>query len=573
MNNFDERTRQLFRKLAQAQEEFNVQLLRNVASGRLPTIAELFRRMTAGLTSDPDRVRALQEHYYREQLALWLRCFGPEHTDTPDAGALDPRFRSPEWRSLPWFDYLRQSYGLSSRWLADLVEIAQVDAHTHRRLRFYARQLIDAMAPSNYAATNPEAIKLAIQTRGESVTRGLRNFIADSEKGRISMTDESAFEVGRNLAVTPGAVIYQNQLMQVLQYRPLTETVRQIPLVIIPPCINKYYILDLQPENSFVRFALSQGQTVFIVSWRNITPALAQTSWDDYLEDGVIRAIDVARAVCAVPKVNTLGFCVGGTLLACALAILRRKRRRPAASLTLLASMLDFSDPGDISAYVDADYVSQVEREFRNGGIFPGSHLARAFASLRANDLVWQYVVDNYLKGRTPSAFDLLYWNSDSANLAGPMYAYYLRHMYLENALPRADALTMCGAPVDLAKIDLPSYVLATEHDHIVPWFAAYSSAHLLGKNVAFVLGASGHIAGVINPVAKNRRSFRTGPMTPSPQDWIESSREHPGSWWNHWASWIKARSGSEIPARTVLGNRTYADIEPAPGSYVRDRF
>jgi len=573
MSDFDENTQQVFRKLAQVQEEFNAQLLRNLGSGRLPAFAELFRHVAAGLASDPERVRALQGHYYQEQLALWLRCFGPEPIDGPDADAPDRRFSSPEWRSLPWFDYLRQSYGLSSRWLADLVETAQVDATTHCRLRFYARQLIDAMAPSNYAATNPEAIKLALQTQGESITRGLKNLIDDSDKGRISMTDESAFEVGCNLAITSGAVVYQNELMQVLQYRPLTETVRQLPLVIVPPCINKYYILDLQPENSFVRYALSKGQTVFIVSWRNIPTPLGQTGWDDYLEHGVIRAIEVARAICAVPKVNTLGFCVGGTLLACALAVLRRKHRRPAASLTLLASMLDFSDSGDISAYVDADYVNQVEQDFRNGGIFPGSQLARAFASLRANDLIWKYVIDNYLKGHTPNAFDLLYWNSDSANLPGPMYAYYLRHMYLENSLRRADALTMCGVPVDLARIDLPTYVLATAQDHIVPWVAAYSSACLLGQNVAFVRGASGHIAGVINPASEDRRSFRTGPMTPSAQSWIESSVEHPGSWWKHWASWIKARSGSEVPARTVLGSRKHFEIEPAPGSYVRERF
>ena len=558
--------------LSRAQEAVRADLLLGLGGARPPRVAELFAEMAAGLSANPDAVQRLQSRYAEEQLALWSRFFGAAPVERTDPVEKDRRFRAPEWRTLPWFDFLRSSYALSARCLQDLVEITKVDESTRRKLRFHARQLIDAMAPSNCAATNPEAIKLAIETQGSSIARGLENLRADAERGRISMTDESAFEVGRNLATTPGAVVYQNELMQLIQYRPLADAAHRLPLVIVPPCINKYYILDLQPENSFVRHALGQGLTVFMISWRNISPALGQTTWDDYLEEGVMRAIDVARSICAVPKVNALGFCVGGTLLAAAAAVLHRKRRHAIASLTLLATMLDFADVGEISVYVDDDYVAKIEEQFAAGGVFPGGQLAQAFASLRANDLVWQYVVNNYLKGRTPPAFDLLYWNSDSANLAGRMYAHYLRHMYHDNALRIPDRLTMCGVPVDLGRIALPTYVLATVEDHIVPWKTAYASAQLLGADVEFVLAASGHIAGVINPASKDRRSFRTGPGAPGPQEWLAPSVEHAGSWWKHWTPWIKSRSGAMRSALATLGNREHVELQPAPGSYVRER-
>ena len=566
-------TQRALDELARAQDKLRADVLLGLGGAKPPRIAELFGELAAGLAANPHAVRELQGRYAEEHLALCSHFFGAgEAAATASPPDADRRFSAPEWRSLPWFDYLRRTYSLSARWMEALVDIAKVGEDTRRRLRFHARQLIDAMAPSNYAATNPEAIKLAFETQGESIARGMRNLSADAERGRISMTDESAFEVGRNLAVTPGGVVHQNELMQLIQYRPLTASVHEAPLVIVPPCINKYYVLDLQPENSFVRYAAQQGLTVFMISWRNIPALLGRTSWDDYLKDGVIRAIDVARAICAAPKVNALGFCVGGTLLACAAAVLRRKRRRPIASLSLLATMLDFSDPGDISVYVDDAYVARIEQEFSAGGVFPGGRLAQAFASLRANDLVWQYVVNNYLKGRTPPAFDLLYWNSDSANLAGRMYAYYLRNMYLDNALRIPDRLTMCGVPVDLGRIDLPTYVLATVEDHIVPWQTAFAGAQLLGGPVEFVLAASGHIAGVINPAIKDRRSFRSGRAAPTPQQWLESSVQHAGSWWKHWTPWIKAHSGQQRAARAALGNSSYRELEPAPGTYVRER-
>lgn len=573
----DDRTREAFAALTRAQQRLLADLLQQGASARMPA-GELIKSVIAGALADSSGFEALQQAHYREQFELWMRHFGgggAAATDSaqPTAATRDRRFAAREWADLPWFAWLRDAYLCSSRWLERFVDTAKVDEPTRRKLRFFTRQYLDAMAPSNWAASNPEALRLAFATRGASLARGLENLQADLAKGRISMTDESAFTVGRNLAVTPGAVVFQNDLVQVIQYAPTTPTVHAVPLVVVPPCINRFYVLDLQPHNSFVRHAVEQGLTVFMISWRNIGPALGRTSWDAYLQQGVIQAIDVARAVTGAPKTHALGFCVGGTMLASALAVLRRKRRRPAATLTLLATLLDFADPGEIGVFVDEPYVRQVEADFRDGGVFPGSRLASTFASLRANDLVWNYVVHNYLKGRTPEPFDLLHWNSDSANLAGTMYAYYVRNMYLENALREPDRLRMCGVPVDLARIGLPTYVLATREDHIVPWTSAYAGARLLGPNVEFVLGASGHIAGVVNPAAANRRSYRSGPPPgPSHEAWLEASREHAGSWWNHWTHWIVRQSGPRIAAPVRLGSAVHRPIEPAPGSYVREQ-
>jgi polyhydroxyalkanoate synthase len=385
------------------------------------------------------------------------------------------------------------------------------------------------------------------------------------------MTDSTAFEVGRNLAITPGAVVFENDFMQLIQYRAQTETVHERPLVMVPPCINKYYILDLQPENSFVRYAVGEGHTVFMVSWRNMPDSMGAATWDDYLGEGVMKALEVARAICGSGKVNALGFCVGGTLLGCALAVLRAKNDERTASLTLLAAMLDFEDTGELSVFVDEAYVLKRELDFAEGGLLPGRELALTFASLRANELIWQYVVNNYLKGKTPDPFDLLYWNSDSTNLPGVMYAYYVRNMYLENNLRIPGKLSMCGVPVDLRKIDMPAYVLATREDHIVPWKTAYASARLLAAKPKFVLGASGHIAGVVNPAARNRRSYWLGgKLGKNPERWLKSAKMQPGSWWTHWSAWLEAHGGGRVPARTVLGNGQYAVIEPAPGRYVK---
>ena len=413
----------------------------------------------------------LQQRYYQRHLELWtsiaaradpageVAAAPPAPVAVPAPG--DRRFQSPEWQQLPFFDYLKQSYLINSRWLAEVVEAVQLDAPAKHKLRFFTRQLVEAAAPANFPTLNPDVLKLAAETCGESLLHGLENLNEDRRKGRISTNDESAFEIGRNIAVTPGAVVYENELMQVIQYRPSTDSVHTRPLVMVPPCINKYYILDLQPENSFVRYAVAQGHTVFMVSWRNVSADMGRITWDQYLEQGVIRALEVARKICGVGQVNVLGFCVGGTLLAAALAVLRAKRRNLAASVTYLTTMLDFSDAGDIAVFIDDAYVSRRETDLAQGGLLRGSELALTFSSLRPNELIWNYVVSNYLKGRKPQAFDLLYWNSDSTNLPGAMFVYYVRNTYLENNLRVPGKLTNCGVKVDLSKIRLPTFVLA----------------------------------------------------------------------------------------------------------------
>ncbi|MBI2296520.1 MAG: class I poly(R)-hydroxyalkanoic acid synthase [Betaproteobacteria bacterium] len=540
-------------------------------------VAEIVRSLTAGLAQNRGHWLEIQNRYYRMQLELWASYALPRR-DAPPQPVIEPdpadrRFRAPEWREEPYFEYLAQSYLLAARWLKEVVDSAKLEPHTKKKLDFFARQFIDAMSPANFAWSNPEALKVAADTEGESVARGLRNLAADLGKGMISMTDESAFEVGRNLAISPGAVIHENDFMQLIQYRPATETVFERPLVMVPPCINKYYILDLQPENSFVRFAVERGHTVFMVSWRNMPQEMGRATWDDYLDHGVISALTVAAEVCRVEQVNALGFCVGGTLLGSALAVLRAKGANPAASLTLLAGMLDFSDTGELGVFVDEPYVRKREQDFAEGGVLHGRELALTFASLRANDLIWHYVVNNYLKGRTPEAFDLLYWNGDSTNLPGTMYAYYVRNMYLENNLRVPGKLTLCGVPVDLGRLDMPAYVLATREDHIVPWKTAYAGTRLLEGRIDFVLAASGHIAGIVNPASKNRRNYWLNPaQEEDPQRWLAGAASHQGSWWTHWSAWLAPFGGSRVASRGVLGSGRYRDIEPAPGRYVKEK-
>jgi len=573
----------LYESLDLASRKFVEDVLGSLSAGQRLEAAEVFKSLAASLAQDGERWAALQQSYYQRHLELWTSIAAraeasPAATATPPAPVAVPdpgdrRFQSPEWRELPFFDYLKQAYLINSRWLAEVVEAVQLDAPTKHKLRFFTRQLVDAAAPANFPATNPDVLKLASETNGDSLLHGLENLNEDRRKGHISTTDESAFEVGRNIAVTPGAVIYKNELMQLIQYRPTTDSVHERPLVMVPPCINKYYILDLQPENSLVRYTVAQGHTVFMVSWRNVSADMGRISWDQYLEQGVIKAIEVAREICGVRRLNVLGFCVGGTLLAAALAVLRAKRRNLAASVTYLTTMLDFSDAGDIAVYIDEAYVSQREQDFAQGGVLHGKQLALMFSSLRPNDLIWNYVVNNYLKGRKPAAFDLLYWNSDSTNLPGAMFVYYVRNTYLENKLRVPGELTNCGVKVDLSKIKLPTFVLASREDHIVPWKSAYQTTQLVGGNIEFVLAASGHIAGIVNPPSKKRRHYWLNPVLPSnPDEWLAGAREHPGSWWSRWSGWLAGHGGASIAARTELGNARYPATEPAPGGYVKQR-
>jgi polyhydroxyalkanoate synthase len=537
-----------------------------------------FARSLQSVGVDSAKFAALQAHCLQLHAALWQSTLtrGAGRDDTPvvlpDRG--DRRFSSAEWQRNPWFDYLRQSYLINSRFLSDWIEALEAEPRTRERLLFIARQISDAMSPSNFAATNPEALKLALDTKGESLTQGIRQLIEDVHKGRISTTDESVFEVGKNLGITEGAVVFENELIQLIQYKPVTPTVFERPLVMIPPCINKYYILDLQPQNSLVRHALEEGHPVFMVSWRNITEELGHLTWDDYIEKGVLKALEVSRAICAAEKVNALGFCVGGTMLGAALAVMGQKGEKGVESATFLASMLDFSDTGDIGLFIDEASVALREAAIGKSGVMSGRDLALVFSALRANDLVWSYVVNNYLKGKSPEAFDLLYWNADSTNLPGPMYCWYVRNTYLENRLREPGKTVVLGVPVDLGKITVPAYVLATREDHIVSWRTAYRTTQLLAGDMRFVLGASGHIAGIVNPASKNKRShWIGGKLAADPEEWLASAKEEPGSWWRDWSSWLEGFGGGRVKARTRLGSTKFKPIEPAPGRYVKHRI
>lgn len=518
---------------------------------------------------------AVQQNYLQQMGLLWasmsMRPLGGDGQDKP-AAKPDRRFAAPEWQESPFHDFLRQSYLLNARYVYDLIDSASVDDKTRGRLRFFARQILDAMSPSNYLATNPQSVQRAIATGGESLAKGVKNLIEDLGKGRISMTDAQAFEVGGNLAVTPGAVVFENELIQVIQYQPTTKKVGTRPLLLIPPAINKFYVLDLQPENSFARYAVEQGNTVFMLSWRNVKPEQGHLTWDDYVELGIIRAIEVAQAITGADKVNALGFCVGGTLLGCAAAVMAARGEDKLASATFLTTMLDFSDAGEIALLIDGTSLAMREQTIGRGGIMPGRELDFVFSTLRGNDLIWPYVVGNYLEGRQPDAFDILYWNADSTNLPGPMYCWYVRNCYVENNLRVSGKTTQCGVPVDLAKIDVPTFVLASREDHIVPWRTAYRTTELVSGESRFVLAASGHIAGVINPASRNKRNYWTdGEIAQAPDRWLQTAREVPGSWWPEWRSWLRGHAGREVKARTKLGNADFREIEPAPGRYVKE--
>jgi polyhydroxyalkanoate synthase len=562
----------LAQRLREAQEKFSQGFGEGASQQVMSGFAEAYRAWLEAVSAKPQTMLDLQGRYMQEQMKLWMSSMQPSvNGDATPSG--DKRFSAPEWDSLPVFRYFRDSYLLTSKMMMEAVEGAGLDPETQQRMRFFMRQYLDAAAPSNYLMTNPEALKAAMESRGETLQEGMKNLLADMEKGRISMTDEAAFEVGRNVGTTKGAVVFENDLIQIIQYDPLTKQVHQRPLVMVPPCINKFYIMDLQPENSLVRYALEEGHTVFMVSWRNAKAPLDKLTWDDYIEDGIITALEETRRISGADKVNALGFCVGGTLLAAGVAVLEKKERKLVSSMTLLTTLLDFSDVGDIGVFLDKTFVDKREKQLEKGGIVPGNELASSFASLRANDLIWPYVVNNYLRGKTPPAFDLLYWNADSTNLPGPMYAYYIRNTYLENKLAKPDALTMCGVPVSLKRIKAPAFVFSAREDHIVPWKSGYGSARLLGGPVTFALGASGHIAGTINPAGKGKRSFWTNDkIGADAEQWFAKAKEVPGSWWPTWMRWLKPHAGKLVSARSKLGGPKGKAIEPAPGRYAKER-
>jgi len=536
----------------------------------------------------PTQLASIQERYLKDFTELWreMGAGAMVPNGSPQAGQAgaasqrlsDRRFASDAWRNNAAYRYTAAFYLLTARAMTELADAVEADPKVRQRIRFAVSQWVDAMSPANFLATNPDAQQRLIESGGESLRNGVRNMLEDLGRGKISQTDETAFEVGRNVAVTEGAVVYENEYFQLLQFKPLTDKVYARPLLLVPPCINKYYILDLQPESSLVRHAVEQGHTVFLVSWRNPDASMAERTWDDYIEHAAIRAIEVARDISGLDKINVLGFCVGGTIISTALAVLAARGERPAASLTLLTTLLDFADTGILDVFVDESHVQLREATLGGAsgapcGLLRGVELANTFSFLRPNDLVWNYVVDNYLKGNTPVPFDLLFWNGDATNLPGPWYCWYLRHTYLQDELKVPGKLTVCNAPVDLGAIDVPTYIYGSREDHIVPWSAAYASTALLKNKLRFVLGASGHIAGVINPPAKKKRSHWTSDTLPvSAHEWLAGAEEHPGSWWPDWMAWLGKQAGQKRAAPDTYGNAHYKAIEPAPGRYVKQR-
>lgn len=518
---------------------------------------------------DPEKLQSIQQQYVAEATELWRQGFAAR----PEG---DKRFASDAWGGNPLAAFSAAVYLLNGRTMLSLAEAVEADEKTKARLRFAVEQWMAASSPSNSLALNAEAQKKAIETQGESIAKGIENLLHDIKQGHLSMTDESAFEVGRNVATTEGAVVFENELFQLLEYKPLTAKVYERPFLLVPPCINKFYILDLQPENSLIRYANEQGHRVFVVSWRNPDESLANATWDDYIENAAIKAIHTVQEISGSKQINALGFCVGGTILSTALAVLAARGEKPAASVTLLTTFLDFSDTGILDIFVDEPMVQYREMQLGKGGLLPGGDLASTFSFLRPNDLVWNYVVGNYLKGETPPPFDLLYWNSDATNLPGPFYTWYLRNTYHENKLAKPNALTVCGQKVDLGRIDIPAYIYGSREDHIVPIGGAYASTQLLPGKKRFVMGASGHIAGVINPPAKKKRSHwirEDGKFPKTQAEWLAGATEHPGSWWTDWAQWLKGHAGKQVPAPKAYGNgKAYKAIEPAPGRYVKAR-
>lgn len=527
------------------------------------------------LEFDKAALQTLQQTYLSEATALWNQSM---QAGSAIPAALDKRFSSAAWNDSPVSKFSAASYLLNARTLMGLAEAVQGSAKTKARMRFAVEQCLAATAPSNFLTLNAEAQQKAIQTQGQSIAKGLKNLLHDIQQGHVSMTDESVFEVGKNVATTEGAVVFENEFFQLLEYKPLTATVHTKPLLLVPPCINKFYILDLQPDNSLIRYAVAQGHRTFVVSWRNPDVSMAEKTWDDYIENAAIKAMQVVQAITGQTTLNTLGFCVGGTILATALAVLAARGQQPAASTTLLTSLLDFSDTGILDIFIDEETVKYREAEMGRGGLLKGQDLASTFSFLRPNDLVWNYVVGNYLKGETPPPFDLLYWNSDSTNLPGPFYAWYLRHTYWENKLVQPGVVTVCGEKVDFGRLTMPVYLYGSREDHIVPIGGAYASTqHLPGKK-RFVMGASGHIAGVINPPSKNKRSYWThdglqrGKFPLTQAQWLAGSTEHPGSWWTDWSTWLAGHAGAQVAAPTNYGSPHYPAIEPAPGRYVKAR-
>ena len=544
-------------------------------------IGSAFLEMTAKLAANPARLMQAQMGLWQDYLTLWQnttrRVLGMPSEPVIEASAGDRRFRDDAWNEHEVFDFIKQSYLLSARYVRDVVsQVDGLDDKTAQKVDFYARQFCDAMSPSNFLLTNPEVLRRTAETGGENLLKGLNNLLADLERGRgrltIRMTDLDAFKVGENIGITPGKVVYQNELMQLIQYAPTTDTVFRKPLLIIPPWINKFYVLDLRPKNSFVRWAVAQGHTVFMISWVNPDETLAEKGFEDYMRLGVLDAIDAIERATGETQINAIGYCLGGTLLSTVLAWMRAKNMDRVASATFLVTMLDYCEAGELSVFIDEEQIKALEQKMQRRGFLEGTEMAATFNMLRANDLIWSFVVNNYLLGKEPFPFDLLYWNSDSTRMPARMHSFYLRNMYQENLLAKPNGITLEGVPIDLGTAHVPAYFLSTREDHITPWRSTYRGSKLLGSSVRFVLSASGHIAGVVNPPEGGKYSHWLGNAMPDqPDDWLKDATEVAGSWWPDWQRWVGGHGREMVRAREP-GTKTMQPIEDAPGSYVQVR-
>jgi polyhydroxyalkanoate synthase subunit PhaC len=543
-------------------------------------IGAAFFEMTARLMADPSRLVQAQLSLWNDYMTLWQRTAqrflggDPEPLIEPQRG--DHRFRDAGWNDNTLFDFIKQSYLLTARWLQGTVrDVEGIDERTAHKIDFYTRQFVDALAPSNFVMTNPEVLRATLESRGENLLNGLKNLLDDLERGKgrlaIRMTDMAAFRIGQNVAVTPGKIVYQNELMQLIQYQPTTATVNRRPLLIIPPWINKFYILDLRPDNSFIRWAVEQGHTVFVISWTNPGTRLAAKTFADYMREGPLAALDAIEAATGEREANVIGYCLGGTLLAATLAYMAVKRDQRIKSATFFVTMVDFAEAGELSVFIDEEQLASLEQRMNAKGYLEGRDMAQTFNMLRANDLIWSFVINNYLLGKSPFPFDLLYWNADSTRMPAAMHSFYLRNMYQENLLVKPGGITLDGVAIDLGRIKTPAFLLSTREDHIAPWRSTYAATQIYKGPVKFVLSASGHIAGVVNPPGGKYAHWQNDRKPPDAGDWLAGAVEHPGSWWPAWQRWVQRYSGGEAAARHP-GDGKLAPIEDAPGSYVKVR-
>ncbi|MFL4971829.1 MAG: PHA/PHB synthase family protein [Xanthobacteraceae bacterium] len=541
-------------------------------------VVKTLGQVTEYWLSDPQRALELQTRLARDYLELWAstakRMAGEEAQPVAAPDPKDRRFADPEWSSNQFFDFLKQAYLLTTRWADHVVKNAEgLDAHTRQKAEFYMRQIANATSPSNFVLTNPELLRATLSSNAENLVRGMHMLAEDIAAGhgslKIRQSDASMFQVGKNLAITPGKVIFQNDLMQLIQYAPTTKSVLKVPLLIVPPWINKFYILDLTPEKSFIKWCVDCGLTVFVISWVNPDARLAKKSFEEYMREGPLEALDLIEQVTGERRVHTIGYCVGGTLLAVTLAHMAAQGDDRVISATLFAAQVDFTYAGDLKVFVDEERVQALERRMEQQGYLEGAKMASAFNMLRSNDLIWPYVVGNYLKGEPPFAFDLLHWNSDSTRMPAANHSFYLRNCYLNNTLSKGEMI-IAGEPIDVGKITIPVYNLATREDHIAPAKSVFLGSKFFGGPVKFVVAGSGHIAGVINPPDKKKYQYWTGGAPTGNLDaWLGAAEEHPGSWWPDWLAWIKQQDAAEAAARQPGGGKL-KPIEDAPGSYVK---